>query len=57
MTPEITHSSRRLAFGAMASGAVNAIKLILQLLLIPVMARLLGPDEFGLYALALRRSR
>jgi O-antigen/teichoic acid export membrane protein len=37
----------------MASGAVNAIKLILQLLLFPVMARLLGPDEFGLYALAL----
>jgi PST family polysaccharide transporter len=37
----------------MASGAVNAIKIILQLLLFPVMARLLGPDEFGLYALAL----
>jgi O-antigen/teichoic acid export membrane protein len=37
----------------MASGAVNGIKLILQLLLFPVMARLLGPDEFGLYALAL----
>jgi O-antigen/teichoic acid export membrane protein len=53
VTPEITHSDRRLAFGAMASGAVNGIKLILQLLLFPVMARLLGPDEFGLYALAL----
>jgi O-antigen/teichoic acid export membrane protein len=53
VTPEINHSGRRLAFGAMASGAVNAIKLILQLLLFPVMARLLGPDEFGLYALAL----
>lgn len=37
----------------MASGAVNATKLTLQLLLFPVMARLLGPDEFGLYALAL----
>ena len=37
----------------MASGAVNAVKLVLQLLLFPVMARLLGPDEFGLYALAL----
>jgi O-antigen/teichoic acid export membrane protein len=53
VTSEITHSGRRLAFGAMASGAVNAIKLILQLLLFPIMARLLGPDEFGLYALAL----
>jgi PST family polysaccharide transporter len=53
VTLEITHSHRRLAFGAIASGAVNGIKLILQLLLFPVMARLLGPDEFGLYALAL----
>jgi PST family polysaccharide transporter len=53
VTPEITHSDRRLAFGAIASGLVNAIKLILQLLLFPVMARLLGPEEFGLYALAL----
>src|SRR5580693_8496502 len=53
LTSEISHSGRRLAFGAMASAAVNAIKLILQLLLFPVMARLLGPDEFGLYALAL----
>ena len=53
VNPENTHSHRRLAFGAMASGAVNGIKLILQLLLFPVMARLLGPDEFGLYALAL----
>lgn len=53
VTSEISHSGRRLAFGAMASAVVNAIKLILQLLLFPVMARLLGPDEFGLYALAL----
>jgi PST family polysaccharide transporter len=53
VTPEITHSDRRLAFGAIASGAVNAVKVILQLLLFPVMARLLGPDEFSLYALAL----
>lgn len=46
-------SSRRLAFGAIASGTVNVIKVGLQLLLLPVMARLLGPDEFGIYALAL----
>jgi O-antigen/teichoic acid export membrane protein len=44
-------SSRKLAFGAMASGAVNLIKVGLQLLLLPVMARLLGPEEFGIYAL------
>jgi len=46
-------SSRKLAFGAIASGTVNVIKVGLQLLLLPVMARLLGPDEFGIYALAL----
>ena len=46
-------SSRRLAFGALASGTVNIIKVGLQLLLLPVMARLLGPSEFGVYALAL----
>jgi O-antigen/teichoic acid export membrane protein len=37
----------------MASGAVNIAKVALQLLLLPIMARLLGPEEFGLYALAL----
>jgi O-antigen/teichoic acid export membrane protein len=46
-------SSRKLAFGAIASGTVNVIKAGLQLLLLPIMARLLGPDEFGIYALAL----
>jgi O-antigen/teichoic acid export membrane protein len=46
-------SSRKLAFGAIASGTVNLIKVGLQLLLLPIMARLLGPDEFGIYALAL----
>lgn len=46
-------SSRRLALGALASGTVNVIKVGLQLLLLPVMARLLGPSEFGVYALAL----
>jgi PST family polysaccharide transporter len=53
MTTEVTQDDRELAFGAIASGAVNAIKLILQLLMFPVMARLLGPEEFGIYALAL----
>jgi O-antigen/teichoic acid export membrane protein len=37
----------------MAGGMVNIVKIALQLLLLPVMARLLGPNEFGLYALAL----
>jgi O-antigen/teichoic acid export membrane protein len=46
-------SNRKLAFGAIASGTVNVVKVGLQLLLLPVMARLLGPDEFGIYALAL----
>lgn len=51
--PEASTGSRRLALGAMASGAVSFAKVALQLLLLPVMARLLGPNEFGLYALAL----
>ena len=46
-------SSRKLALGAVASGAVNVFKVGLQLLLLPIMARLLGPNEFGVYALAL----
>jgi O-antigen/teichoic acid export membrane protein len=44
---------RKVAIGAMSVGAVNIIKAVIQLLLLPVMARLLGPQEFGLYALAL----
>jgi len=51
--PEATASGRKVAIGAIASGAVNIIKVAIQLLLLPIMARLLGPDEFGLYALAL----
>jgi PST family polysaccharide transporter len=46
-------SARKLAMGAVASGTVSVVKIGLQLLLLPVMARLLGPDEFGVYALAL----
>ena len=46
-------SARKLAMGAVASGTVSVVKIGLQLLLLPVMARLLGPDEFGIYALAL----
>jgi O-antigen/teichoic acid export membrane protein len=46
-------SNRKLALGALTSGGVNFLKVGLQLLLLPIMARLLGPDEFGIYALAL----
>jgi PST family polysaccharide transporter len=38
---------------AVGGGALNFAKIAIQFLLIPVMARLLGPAEFGLYALAL----
>jgi len=44
---------RRLAYNAAAGGAANLVKVGIQLVLLPVMARLLGPAEFGLYALAL----
>lgn len=46
-------SGRKVALGAAAFGAVNIFKAVVQLLLLPVMARLLGPAEFGLYSLAL----
>ncbi|MBV9561730.1 MAG: oligosaccharide flippase family protein, partial [Bradyrhizobium sp.] len=46
-------SHRKVAIGALASGAVSVAKIAIQLLLLPVMGRLLGPDEFGVFALAL----
>ncbi|HTJ89317.1 MAG TPA: oligosaccharide flippase family protein [Acidocella sp.] len=45
-------SGRRLAFGAGAMGMVSILKLGLQAASLPVMARLLGPSEIGVYALA-----
>ena len=36
-------NNRRLALGAIASGGVNLVKVVLQRLLLPIMARLLGP--------------
>lgn len=45
--------SRRLAVNAMAGGLANGLKICIQLIMLPLMARLLGPSEFGLYALAL----
>lgn len=44
---------RRLAYNAAAGGVANLAKVGIQFLLLPVMARLLGPAEFGVYALAL----
>jgi O-antigen/teichoic acid export membrane protein len=46
-------SHRRLAINAVAGGAANFLKIGVQLVMLPLMARLLGPSEFGLYALAL----
>lgn len=51
--PPPVDERRRFAFNAAAGGMANLAKIGLQLLLLPVMARLLGPAEFGLYALAL----
>jgi O-antigen/teichoic acid export membrane protein len=47
------NTGRRLAIGTFVMSAGNLIKAVLQLLLLPVMARLLGPTEFGIYALAM----
>jgi PST family polysaccharide transporter len=44
---------RRLAVNAVAGSAANFLKIGVQLVMLPVMAHLLGPAEFGLYALAL----
>ena len=44
---------RRFAVNAAAGGAANALKIGIQLVMLPLMAHLLGPAEFGLYALAL----
>jgi PST family polysaccharide transporter len=45
-------TGRRLAFGAGAVGLVNIVKVLIQLVVLPIMAKLLSPHEFGLYALA-----
>ncbi len=49
--PEV-FTGRKLALGAGALGVTNLVKVSLQLLILPIMARLLSPQEFGLYALA-----
>jgi O-antigen/teichoic acid export membrane protein len=44
---------RRLALGAAALSAARALQAALALLALPILARLLGPAEFGLVALAM----
>src|ERR1700691_308957 len=46
-------SNRRLAFSTLATGGGNFLKICIQLVMLPLMARLLGPDEYGLYSLAM----
>ena len=46
-------SERKAFFGAMALSGAQAAKLGLQLAVIPVLARILGPSAYGLLALAM----
>ncbi|HYG25742.1 MAG TPA: oligosaccharide flippase family protein [Caulobacteraceae bacterium] len=46
-------SERRALVGATALGVVNALKYGLQLMVLPVLARLLEPEAFGIVALAM----
>jgi PST family polysaccharide transporter len=45
--------SRRTSLGALALTGASAIRLSLQFLLLPVLARLIGPADYGLVALAM----
>jgi O-antigen/teichoic acid export membrane protein len=44
---------RRLAVGTLVHGASNILKIGLQLIVLPLMARLVGPGEYGLYTTAM----
>jgi len=45
--------ARRVLFGTLALSAVSALKVGLQFAVLPILARLLGPSDFGLVALAM----
>jgi len=45
-------SNRLLAWGTITSTTISIIKVGLQLISVPLMARLVGPADYGLYALA-----
>ena len=46
-------SDRRLVVGAATMTAVSIAKVGVQFAMLPIMARLIGPEAYGLYALAL----
>src|SRR5262252_2835317 len=46
-------SDKRAFFGTIALSSVNVARLGLQLLILPILARILGPDAFGLLGLAM----
>jgi O-antigen/teichoic acid export membrane protein len=50
---EVGMKGRKLAFGALTSVVANTIKSILLFLLVPFMARLIGPEQYGLYSVVL----
>ena len=49
----VVDERRQFALNAISGGAANIVKIAIQLVMLPLMAHLLGPTEFGLYALAL----
>lgn len=45
--------SRRLAFGSLLMASTNVVKIGQQLIMLPLLARLIGPHEYGLFGLAM----
>lgn len=52
MTGSPTDEKKKFALNAVSSGVSNIIRVTVQLLLLPILARLVGPKDFGVYALA-----
>ena len=48
-----TNPSRRTSLGALAVSGASAVRLTFQLALLPILARLVGPAEYGLVSLAM----